>query len=170
MTAPSADLKALFHQLRLTIAAAESLTVGRVTTLLGSASGSSSFLLGGVTAYTIPQKVKLLGVDQAHAESVNAVSLRVATEMASGVCRMFNSSLGIGTTGYAEPSPGHGVAVPRAAVAIHLATDGGKTLVAEWVEGPGLGRVEMQQFVAEQAIALLEKKLRQEPDHDAHRS
>ena len=52
---------------RLTLAAAESLTCGRVAARIGAESGASNYFLGSVTAYTLEQKVKLLGVNRAHA-------------------------------------------------------------------------------------------------------
>jgi nicotinamide-nucleotide amidase len=64
---------------------------------------SHSFFLGGITAYNIEQKVRLLGIDRAHAELVDCVSPRVPEEMAEGVSNMFQADIGLATTGYAEP-------------------------------------------------------------------
>lgn len=96
-------IKQRLFQLNLTIAVAESLTCGLVQDRLGSVSGSSSYLVGGITAYNIDQKVNLLGVNREHAQSCNCVSQLVADEMAMGVCKLFGADIGIGTTGYAEP-------------------------------------------------------------------
>ena len=89
-----------------TLAVAESLTGGRLQALITGVSGASGYFLGGVTAYTIPQKARLLGVDAAHAAEVDAFSARVAAEMACGACRLFGADVGVATTGYAEPAPG----------------------------------------------------------------
>ena len=59
---------------RLTLAVAESVTCGRLQARIGAISGASEFFLGGITAYTIAQKVRHLGVDRAQAEAVDAVS------------------------------------------------------------------------------------------------
>ena len=96
------QFKELLLRHRLTIGVAESLSCGNIQAVIGSISGASSFFYGGVTAYNIDQKVNLLGVDRIHAESVNCVSPQVAQEMAIGVCKKFNSHIGVGTTGYAE--------------------------------------------------------------------
>src|SRR5262245_8972886 len=88
---------------RLTLAAAESLTCGRVQARVGEISGASHFFLGGITAYSLDEKVRHLGVNRATARRVNSVSADVAEQMAQGVCRMFGSDLGVATTGYAEP-------------------------------------------------------------------
>src|SRR6201995_3308066 len=97
------ELKALLLlQPRWTVAAAESLTSGPLQALLGSISGSSEYYLGGVTAYTLEQKVKLLGVDRATAQAVDSVSREVTQQMALGALNLFGSDWAIATTGYAE--------------------------------------------------------------------
>ena len=58
---------------RLTLAVAESVTCGRVQARIGAISGASEFFLGGITAYSLEQKVRHLGVDRAAAVAVNAV-------------------------------------------------------------------------------------------------
>jgi len=72
---------------RLTLAVAESLTCGRVQARIGAIPGASEFFLGGITAYSLEQKVRHLGVDRATAEPVNAVSAEVAEQMARGYAR-----------------------------------------------------------------------------------
>jgi nicotinamide-nucleotide amidase len=98
----------------LTLAAAESLTCGRVQARVGEISGASLFFRGGLTAYTLDEKVRHLGVNRAAARRVNAVSAEVAAQMARGACGLFDSDLGVATTGYAEPSPEAGVPEPFA--------------------------------------------------------
>lgn len=95
-----------------TIAAAESLTCGHVQANLGMVPGSSAYFRGGMTAYTLGQKVKLLEVDREHAATVGCVSQRVARQMAIGARKLFGSDIGISTTGYAEPGtmPAHEMA------------------------------------------------------------
>ena len=60
------------------LAVAESITCGRLQARIGAISGASAFFRGGVTAYTLEGKVRLLGVDRAHAAKVGCVSRRVA--------------------------------------------------------------------------------------------
>ncbi len=86
-----------------TIAAAESLTAGKVQDALASVSGSSSYFRGGFTAYTLDLKVGVLGVDREMAETCSCVSAPVAYQMAKGIRALCVSDIGIGTTGYAEP-------------------------------------------------------------------
>ncbi len=150
-------LHARLLALGIKVAAAESLTVGRVQLELGRWSGASGYFAGGLTAYEVAVKTRLLGVEAAHAEAVNAVSPRVAAEMARGVARLFAADLGVATTGYAEPDAARGVPVPFAWIAVALA--GEAEPLAERVEGPGLGREAMQARVATAALRLLARRV-----------
>ncbi len=144
----------------ITEAFAESLTTGNLQSMLGATSGASNFFEGGITTYNLEQKVRFLGIDRDHAAQVNSVSRRVAEEMARGVCLRFDSNIGVGTTGYAEPDPSRAVDAPFAWFAIwrrNGRTESGEIIVSEMVKGPGLGRNEMQRHVAMRALtALLE--------------
>jgi nicotinamide-nucleotide amidase len=133
------------------VAVAESLTVGRVQTELGRLSGASGYFAGGVTAYTMEAKVRLLGVDAVHAAEVNSVSARVAEEMARGAASLFTCEIGVATTGYAERDAARGVAEPFAWVAV---ARGAEMCVAR-VDGAGLGREAMQARAATAALRLL---------------
>lgn len=135
------------------VAVAESLTVGRVQADLGRWSGASGYFAGGLTAYATEAKVRLLGVDAAHATEVNAVSERVAAEMALGAARHFDCEIGLATTGYAEPDGARGVAEPFAWVAVAR----GGEVRTERVEGAGLERVAMQARAAAGVLRLLAK-------------
>lgn len=166
-TAAAVELKALLQgPPRLTLAAAESLTCGRVQARIGEVSGASNYFLGGITAYTLEQKVAQLGVDRRAARKVNAVSQAVAEEMARGACRLFRSEVGVATTGYAEPSPAEGVVAPFAWWAIaHVRRGGGRAKVVALrsgrVECPGAKRVEAQAIVADAVLAELVAYLRE---------
>lgn len=137
---------------RWTLAVAESITAGRVQARISAVSGASEFFLGGITAYTLEQKVKHLGVNRTGAVAVNCVSATVAEQMAVGACGLFGSDFAVATTGYAEASPAQGVAVPFAWWALARRSAGGPTLTRSGrVERQGLSRVEMQVAVAEAA-------------------
>lgn len=163
VTATAVELKALMlREPKLTLAVAESLTAGHVQARVASVSGASNFFLGGVTAYSLAQKVTLLGVDRAAAKKVNCVSAAVAEEMARGVCALFGADVGVATTGYAEPSPADGVAEPFAWWAVaRRATRGKFTVRHGRVECPGAKRVEVQAIVAEAVLAELVAGLRE---------
>lgn len=145
---------------RLTLAVAESLTSGHVQARIGSIPGASNFFLGGLTAYTLEQKVRHLGVDRAAAVAVDCVSAQVAEQMARGVAILFGADLGLATTGYAEPAPAQDVAVPYAWWALAHHTEAGWQMVHHRVDCPGAGRVEVQQKVAAAVIGGLIDHLR----------
>src|ERR1017187_5374339 len=99
------DLKGLMLRgPRLSLAVAESVTCGRLQARIGAIPGASEFFLGGMTAYSLDEKVRHLGVDRAGASAANSISGPVAEQMARGACILFGSDLGVSTTGYAEPS------------------------------------------------------------------
>ena len=78
-TAPLRDL--MIARPALTLAVAESLTSGHLQTAIGARSGASNFFLGGITAYSIDQKVTHLGVDRDEAEATEAVSEKVLSAL-----------------------------------------------------------------------------------------
>jgi nicotinamide-nucleotide amidase len=140
----------------LTLAVAESLTAGHVQAQVASVSGASDFFLGGVTAYSLDQKVALLGVNRAHARKVACVSQRVAVEMAFGVTQLFGSEVGVATTGYAEPSRAAGIKAPMAWWAIcHRLKSGKLALHSGTVEVPGASRTEAQARIAADVLGML---------------
>ena len=154
--------KLMARRPRLTLAAAESLSCGQVAALIGAVSGASNYFLGGVTAYNLEQKVKLLGVNRAHARRVNCVSQRVAVEMAAGACALFGTDLAVATTGYAEPNPAAGVKAPQAWWALCHRRRGGKTvMVSGFLEMPGATRIEAQERVADEVLEQLAAYLRE---------
>ena len=159
----AAELKRLIlRRPALTLAAAESLTAGQVQARIASVSGASDYFLGGVTAYSLAQKVKLLGVNRAHAQSVDCVSQRVAVEMAAGAAKLFGADLAVATTGYAEPAPEKKVRTPCAWWAIcHRHRSGAAVVLSGLIEVPGADRVTVQARVADAVLAELVTYLRE---------
>ena len=162
MAAIALQLKALMLQSpRLTLAVAESMTCGRVQAAVGAVSGASGFFLGGMTAYTLDQKVRHLGVNRAAAKRVNGVAAEVAEQMARGACRLFGSDLGVATTGYAEPAPAAGGGDPFAWWAVAHRRRGRWVAVSSGrVECPGAKRTDAQALVAAAALVELTEYLR----------
>jgi len=154
--------KLIMHKPALTLAVAESLTAGHLQAKIASVSGASDYFLGGITAYTLEQKVKQLGVNRTHARSVNCVSQRVAVEMASGVAKLFGAQLAVASTGYAEPSPKQKVKIPHAWWAIcHRVRSGAVMVLSGYVEVPGADRVTVQERVADAVLQELVQYLRE---------
>lgn len=151
------DLKALMlGPPRLSLAIAESITCGRLQALVGMISGASDFFSGGITAYSIEQKARHLGVDAASAKAVNGVSATIAEQMARGACELFDSDVGIATTGYAEAFPGRGVTRPFAWWAVAYRKAKGRfDFRSGRVDCHSAGRIDAQAEVAEAAYAAL---------------
>jgi len=156
------DLNFLLRQSPIrTLAVAESVTCGRLQARIGELSGASRFFLGGITTYTLPEKVRHLGVDRAAARRVDCVSAQVAAEMAAGVCRLFGSEVGAGVTGYAEPLAERGVREPHAWWALAIRRRGRvRQVAAGRIECPGASRLEAQQIIADGVLAELAAYLR----------
>jgi nicotinamide-nucleotide amidase len=163
MKTAARELKDLMLQKpRLTLAVAESLTAGHVQSRIAAVSGASEFFLGGLTAYSLEQKVQHLGVNEAEARVVNCVSAQVAEQMARGTLKLFGSDLAVATTGYAEPSPKDGAEAPFAWWALAWRQKKGKPWLRHGcVECYGSKRVEVQSIVAEAALAELIAWLRE---------
>jgi nicotinamide-nucleotide amidase len=160
---PAAELKSLLlRRPRLTLAVAESLTCGQVQAAIGAVPGASNYFLGGITAYSLEQKVRHLGVNRAHARRVNCVSQRVAVEMAQGACARFGADVAVATTGYAEPSRADGVKVPLAWWALCHGRRGGRaTVISGLVELPGATRMQAQERVTREVLRQLAAYLRE---------
>ncbi len=90
----------------LTVALAESCTGGLAAGRLTAVPGSSSYVRGGVVAYSNDVKAQVLGVPTALLASVGAVSEPVAAAMAEGVRRVLGADIGVGITGIAGPDGG----------------------------------------------------------------
>ena len=154
--------KLILRRPALTLAVAESLTAGQLQARIAAVSGASDYFLGGVTAYTLEQKVKLLGVNRAHAKTVDCVSQRVAVEMAVGVAKLFGADLAVATTGYAEPAPKKKVRTPHAWWALcHRHRSGAAVMLSGLIEVPGADRGTVQARVADAVLQELVRYLRE---------
>ncbi|NLE72145.1 MAG: CinA family protein [Actinomycetales bacterium] len=100
-----------------TVAVAESLTGGAVTSALVDVPGASACLRGGVVAYATDVKERLLGVP-ADLLAGGAVDPEVARAMARGVRAALAADVGVATTGVAGPDPADGRPVGEFHVAV----------------------------------------------------
>lgn len=150
----------LLREPRWSVAVAESLTCGHVQGLLGSVSGASNYFLGGLTAYSLEQKVALLGVDRASAEAVNSVSGEVARQMALGALARFGADWAVATTGYAEPALDQGVEEPFAYWAVARRHGEEAAVHVGEISCPGLERIAVQTQVATAVIGELLARVR----------
>lgn len=86
-----------------TIAIAESVTSGMLQLAFSQMPNALMFYKGGMTAFTLQEKVRLLNVNKNEAENCDCVSENIAETMALNVAKMFDSDWSIATTGYCTP-------------------------------------------------------------------
>ena len=103
---PLQQLQDLCLAHKLLVSTAESCTGGLLSALLTHRPGSSGFFLGGVNAYANDIKSRVLGVPELDLQMFGAVSLEVASSMASGVQNLFQSQFSSSVTGVAGPGGG----------------------------------------------------------------
>lgn len=87
-----------------TISIAESLTGGKISSMLVEKSGISEALLEGIVCYSNKSKINTLGVREETLEKFGAVSEEVAKEMALGVAKRLGADFAVATTGIAGPN------------------------------------------------------------------
>lgn len=86
-----------------TVSVAESVTSGFLQFSFSQMADASRYYHGGITAYTIDEKVKFLGIDRIQAEKCDCVSEQIAEVMALNIAKSFETDWGIAVTGYATP-------------------------------------------------------------------
>jgi nicotinamide-nucleotide amidase len=119
MTSTAADVLRALATRDWSVAAAESLTGGRVTATLVDVPGASAHVRGGIVAYATDLKTSALGVEADLVAARGVVDPTVAEQMAQGVRRVLRADVGLATTGVAGPDPqdGHPVGTVYIAVA-----------------------------------------------------
>lgn len=138
------------NRLSMTLALAESVTGGLISSRLVSVPGASSWLRGAVVAYDSTVKYSTLGVPVGP-----VVSASSALAMAQGVQSLLNSNVGIGITGVAGPDEQEGIKVGT--VFIGLAFDSRPSEVRE-ISVPG-DRERVRQYGATSALDFLRRAL-----------
>ena len=109
---------------KFTISIAESLTGGKISSMLVEKSGISEVLLEGVVCYSNKSKIDTLGVREETLEKFGAVSEEVAKEMVLGVAKRLGADFAVATTGIAGPnSDGSGKPVGLVYIGIYAQGD-----------------------------------------------
>jgi len=109
----------LLRERGLTLAVAESLTGGLITSRLTEVPGSSDVLLGGVVSYASEVKYDLLDVPEGP-----VVSAEAAAAMAEGVRARLGADVGIGVTGVAGPAEQEGQPVGTVFLGVAVGDEG----------------------------------------------
>jgi len=101
---PSA-FNSFLKERNLTIATAESITAGLLSSTIASVSGASSVLKVGIITYDEKLKVKLLGVNPETLTTYSAESAETTLEMVKGLSKLdFDASIYVAVTGVASAS------------------------------------------------------------------
>lgn len=150
----ASDVVALATERGLTIATAESLTAGMVASSLADVPGASAVLLGGIVAYQVSVKQRLLEVDAELLAEAGAVDSRVAASMAEGARALFSADIGVATTGVAGPEAHEGKAVGTVFTA--LSTESGTSTYAHAFRG---GRLSIRNATRDAVLAELLSEL-----------
>jgi PncC family amidohydrolase len=141
----------------LTVSTAESCTGGNVSARLTSMSGSSAYVLGGITAYANSAKEALLGVPREILETVGAVSEECAAAMAEGSLRAYGSDIAVSTTGIAGPG---GATARKPVGLVYIAVSGRGETVVEEHHFSG-DRAAVTNAATDRALALLLERIEQ---------
>lgn len=102
----------------LRVAAAESLTAGRISSFLGRGEAASEWYRGAVVAYDEDVKFEVLDVTRGP-----VVTAACARQMADGVRRLLGADVALGITGVGGPGPQEDC--PAGTVHLAVATEAG---------------------------------------------
>ena len=142
---------ALLRAKNKTLAVAESCSGGQLSDRITDIAGSSDYFKGGIVAYSIESKIKMLGLSQEQLHNDGVVSEKTAVAMAKAARAQFGSDYGIGITGLAGPSSDQS-GKPVGLVYI-AAADQTETLTREYTFGGG--RQAVKERSAQIALSLL---------------
>jgi nicotinamide-nucleotide amidase len=145
------EVAELLKKAKKTVAVAESLTGGSISSRLTSQPGSSDFFVGGIIAYNNRVKVMELGVPANIIAHESPVSKEVAIAMAEGIRKRYRADIGLSATGVAGPT-GTTPPKPIGLVYIGLASDQGTVFKELQLSG---GRNEIREKAAAAALGLL---------------
>lgn len=137
-----------------TLAVAESLTGGALSSAVVSVPGASSVYRGGIVAYATELKERLLAVDPAVLEASGPVDATVAVQMAMGVRWRLDAGWALSTTGVAGPDPQPGDPGGAEVGTVYLGIAGPRIAQAVRLQLTG-GREEIRAEAARQALLLL---------------
>ncbi|PKK97167.1 MAG: hypothetical protein CVV58_02650 [Tenericutes bacterium HGW-Tenericutes-3] len=136
----------------LTIAFAESMTGGSLAYELIKNPGSSKVISGSIIAYSIEQKVKLLGLNQKQIELESVVSESVAKQMATSVRSIMNSDIGVGVTGNAGPEK----QINTKKLEVWIAIDFKGELITQSISFDHLSRIKAIEQTVQKTYEMLE--------------
>ncbi len=112
------QLARLVHDRGWRFATAESVTAGLVADSAAQGTEASEWFLGGLVAYHIEVKQRLLGV-----QGDQVVNPETAAQMARGVADLLQADVTVATTGVGGPEPNEGQSAGTVWVGVNVAGD-----------------------------------------------
>ncbi len=101
------------------VSVAECATCGTVAAEFGQVWGAAKYFKGSIVTYDITMKTRYLNVPEQLALNFVDCPKEVVIAMAKGVVNMFDSRVGLSTSGFATPYPPKGITVPYIWFAIY---------------------------------------------------
>src|SRR5690554_4493088 len=99
----AAEFNELLKNRNLSVATAESITAGLLSSTIASVPGASSVLKGGIISYQEEVKTKLLNVNLETLSTYSAESIETTIEMVKGLANLgLNASVYVAVTGVAS--------------------------------------------------------------------
>lgn len=142
-------LAELLMERNMTISTTESCTGGELAKMITSNSGSSKYFVGGIIAYATEKKIEILKVKKETVDEFTVVSEQVASEMAEGCQKLFDTHISLSTTGVAGPEKGEdGKEVGTVFYTIRV----NDKVVTSKLYMPHLDRLDFMYFVSQKII------------------
>lgn len=139
------------------LAIAESVTGGLLSSRITDVSGSSDYFLGGVVSYAVSEKVRFLGIDPGFISKHTHVSAEVSTAMAESIKRVTGANWGVGITGYA----GGGRNTPASEIGrVFVAISGPDGTTLEGFNFGSHPRERVKWFASQRALGMLFQRLK----------
>lgn len=146
---------ALLSNHKLTFAAAESCTGGKIAALVTAVPGCSNWFLGSAVTYATQSKSNLLHIPQDVIHKHSVVSAPVAEAMANAARNLFKTDYAVATTGNAGPTKGDADADLGT---VYISVAGHKETVTE-VFSFGQPREKVMLRAANKALEMLRREI-----------
>ncbi|KMQ68939.1 damage-inducible protein CinA [Chryseobacterium sp. FH2] len=140
------------------VSIAESVTSGLIQLSFSQMPNASLFYKGGMTTYTLPEKVKFLNVNRIEAKENDCVTQNIADTMALNIAKSFETDWGIAITGYATPVRNSGFKI----FAFFSFSYKGETVLSKCIElHPKTQALDAQLFYTEFILGCFKSELNQ---------
>ncbi len=168
MEFPKILLDKISHYLKArkeSIASAESVTSGYLQLAFSQMLEAEKIYKGGMTAYTLEQKVKHLKVNPEEALEMNCVSRNICETMAANAGQLFDAEWSVATTGYATPVP----VSDQQIFAYYSIAHRGTIIRSDRIELHAMTKpLDAQRYYTEYILACLACELQRNPEQINH--